>query len=197
MLASLAGTTAPSDLASSALASLGPERARQLYPDPLVSAAVLVPLVEQGGGLEVMLTVRSAGLRDHPGQISFPGGRMERGEDDPARTALRELEEETGIGSEFVELAGYLPANTVITGFAVSPVVGFLRPGYLLRPDPREVTAVFTVPLGWLRNPLNLKRSVRQFRGFELPLHEFTWEEHRIWGATANILLDLCRLLDD
>jgi len=197
VLRRLAGSAPPRDLVAEALASLTPQRARQLFPAPLVPAAVLLALGEGTDGLEVLLTRRSGTLRDHPGQVSFPGGRMESHEADPALTAIREAEEEIGLAAEYIELAGYLPPQTVITGFAVSPVVGFLRPGYELRPDPREVAEVFSVPLAFLRDPANLMHTRRVVRDVELPVYEYAWGNQRIWGATAQMLRSFCRSLDD
>jgi len=197
VLSRLAGSGPPRDLVAEALAGLDPARARELFPAPLVPAAVLLPLVDGPAGLEVLLTRRSAGLRDHPGQVSFPGGRMEAHETDPALTAVREAGEEIGLAPGFIEIAGYLPPQTVITGFAVSPVVAFLRAGYSLRPDPREVEEIFTVPLDFLCQPSNLLRTRRVVRGVELPVWEYTWGGHRIWGATAQMLQILLRSLDD
>lgn len=197
VLRRLAGSAPPRDLVAEALASLPAERARQLFPAPLVPAAVLLALDEGAQGLEVLLTRRSAGLRDHPGQVSFPGGRMEPHEADPARTAIREAQEEIGLAPEYIDVAGYLPPRTVITGFAVSPVVAFLRPGYQLCPDPREVEEVFSVPLAFLRDPANVIRTRRIVRDVELPVYEYAWGTQRIWGATAQMLRSFVRSLDD
>ena len=197
VLRRLAGSAPPRDLVAEALAGLAPGRARQLFPAPLVPAAVLLALSEEAGGLNVLLTRRNSSLRDHPGQVSFPGGRMEPHEIDPAVTAIREAGEEVGLQPIYIDLAGYLPPQTVITGFAVSPVVAFLRPGYQLRPDPREVEEVFSVPLSFLRDPNNLRRTRRVVRDIELPVFEYVWAGHRIWGATAQMLHSFLGSLDD
>lgn len=197
VLRRLAGSAPPRDLVAEALVDLPEDRARQLFPAPLVPAAVLLALDERAGGLHVLLTRRSSSLRDHPGQVSFPGGRMEAHESDPALTAIREAEEEIGLDPAYVELAGYLRPQTVITGFAVCPVVAFLRPGYALRPDPREVEEVFSVPLSFLRDPANLMRTRRVVRDIELPVYEYAWASQRIWGATAQMLHSFLWSLDD
>ena len=197
VLRRLAGSAPPRDLVAEALADLPPERARQLFPAPLVQAAVLLALDEGPDGLTVLLTRRSSSLRDHPGQVSFPGGRMEPHETDPALTAIREAEEEIGLARQYIEVAGYLRPQTVITGFAVSPVVAFLRPGYELRPDPREVEEVFSVPLSFLRDPANLMRTRRVVREIELPVYEYAWAGQKIWGATAHMLHSFLGSLDD
>jgi len=194
---SLAGSQPPADLVAEALAALDPATARRLFSRPLISAAVLLPLLEVQGQLHVLLTLRSQGLRDHAGQISFPGGCMEAGECDPAQTALREAREEIGLDPDFIKVAGYLRPLTVVTGYAVSPVVGFLLPGHQLAPDPREVAEIFTVPLHWLRQPENLGRTRREVCGVELPVYEYIWQGHRIWGATAQMLRLFCRSLDE
>lgn len=136
----------------------------------------------------MLLTRRTDHLRDHPGQISFPGGRLDPRDTGPLAAALRETAEELGIPSGLVEIAGYLPAHAVVTGFAVTPVVGFL-PGVLdLRPDSFEVAEVFEVPLDFLLNPHNAIAGFRRIESFELPVWEYRYESRRIWGATAHIL---------
>lgn len=158
-------------------------------------AAVLMPLVERRGGLAVLLTRRSDHLRDHPGQISFPGGRVEPGDAGPLATALREMDEELGIDPAHVGVAGYLPAQAVVTGFVVTPVVGFLPGNIDVRPDAREVAETFEVPLRYVLDPLNLRESTRVVHGLEVPVFEYTYSGHRIWGATASMLHTLARLI--
>ncbi|MEO8444360.1 MAG: CoA pyrophosphatase [Gammaproteobacteria bacterium] len=170
------------------MARLPPGIAARLFPAPLVPAAVLVALAARDGGWEVLLTRRTDHLRDHPGQISFPGGRLESLDSGFVATALREAEEEIGIAREFVEVVGFLPPHPVVTGFAVSPVVAVLRPGFSLRADPTEVAEIFGVPLDYLANPANFARTERTFRGVTLPVCDCNFGGHRIWGATAQIL---------
>jgi 8-oxo-dGTP pyrophosphatase MutT (NUDIX family) len=122
-------------------------------------ASVLVPLVLRDE-MTVLLTQRTDHLNDHPGQISFPGGRAETSDADATATALREAHEEIGLEPFEIEVLGSLPTYTTSTGFIVTPVIGLVQPGALLRPDPFEVAEVFEVPLAWLMNPANHQRHV-------------------------------------
>lgn len=183
------------DPEAEARAAWPPDVAQVLFPAPLIRAAVLMPLVERPGGLAVLLTRRSDHLRDHPGQISFPGGRVEPGDVGPLATALREMDEELGIKPARVGVAGYLPAQAVVTGFVVTPVVGFLPPDIDVRPDAREVAEAFEVPLSYVLDPVNLRETTRTVRGIQVPVCEFSYSGHRIWGATANMLRTLSRLI--
>jgi 8-oxo-dGTP pyrophosphatase MutT (NUDIX family) len=185
--ARLRGTAPPQDPESAARAALPPGVAAA-FPDRLIPAAVLVPLVERPAGLTVLLTRRTDHLRDHPGQISFPGGRVAADDLSPLATALRETREELGISSALVELAGYLPAQAVVTGFAVTPVVGFLPGSLVVLPDPVEVAEAFEVPLAFILDPANAISGLRRIGRVEIPVQEFRYASHRIWGATANIL---------
>jgi 8-oxo-dGTP pyrophosphatase MutT (NUDIX family) len=182
----------PVDLAGEALARLPRAAAEALFPAALVPAAVLVGLTLRDGDWEVLLTRRTDHLRDHPGQISFPGGRLEGADGGLLATALRETEEEVGIAREFIEVIGYLPPHAVVTGFAVSPVVALLHPGFTLRPDPTEVAEIFGVPLAYLLQTARFVESRRTVRGVELPVYACQFGQHRIWGATAHILKSLC-----
>lgn len=183
------------DLVAEALARVPPPVRSNLFPGTLFPAAVLVLLLEDDDGWQVLLTRRSAQLRDHPGQISFPGGRFEARDESPAGTALREVREEVGIGAEFVEILGYLPPQPVVTGFAVSPVVGRLRAGYSLHPDPAEVAEIFMLPLAFLADTRNLQWRERTVRGVIQRLPDFQYGERQIWGATAQILWNLRKFI--
>lgn len=174
---------------------LPPEVSAALFPGPLVPAAVLVPLVERREGLTVLLTRRTEHMRDHPGQISFPGGRLDPGDPGPREAALRETAEELGIPAHLVEIAGYLPPHAVITGFAVTPVVGFLPDVIELRPDAFEVAEAFEVPLAFLLNPDNAIAGLRRVDRFDVPVWEFRYGSHRIWGATAHIVKSLTNII--
>lgn len=186
--ACLAGTRAPADLAGEALARVPRQVAVALYPAPLVPAAVLVALVPAASGWEVLLTRRTDHLRDHPGQISLPGGRLEAADDGPLAAALREAEEEVGLAPALVEVLGYLPPHPVVTGFAVSPIVGLIRPGFELRPDPTEVAEIFGVPLDYLLRDDAFAAGEREVRGVTVPVYSCQHGRHLIWGATAHIL---------
>lgn len=154
-------------------------------------AGVLVALIERNAGLYVLLTERTGHLRNHAGQISLPGGSMEPGDDDIAATALREAHEETGILPEQVDIAGYLEPMLTITGFAVTPVVGFVHGPLQLVLDPAEVESAFEVPLPFLMDSANAELSEREFEGVRVPVATFHFGGHRIWGATASILINL------
>jgi 8-oxo-dGTP pyrophosphatase MutT (NUDIX family) len=171
------------------------ERIRAAMPAMRVPAAVLVPLVERQPGLTVLLTQRAATLKDHAGQISFPGGRIEPGDADAWRAALREAHEEIGLTENFVEFAGYLPDHWVGTGFRVTPVVGFVNPRYELRIATAEVHDVFEVPLEFILDEANHKARTRQLGGVSLEVYDIPYGDRNIWGATAGMLLTLRRLL--
>jgi 8-oxo-dGTP pyrophosphatase MutT (NUDIX family) len=160
-----------------------------------VPAAVLVPLVEREAGLTVLLTQRAATLKDHAGQISFPGGRIDPGDLDAWRAALREAHEEIGLTENFVEFAGYLPDHLVGTGFRVTPVVGFVNPAYELRIATAEVHDVFEVPLQFILDESNHLTRQREVGGVVLQVFDIPYGDRIIWGATAGMLLTLRRLL--
>lgn len=197
LIVRLKDTRPPEDLPAEALARLPAEIARQLFPEPLIPAAVLVGLVERPAGWEVLLTRRTEHLRDHPGQISFPGGRVEAGDEGPVAAALREAREEVGIDTSFIEVVGHLPPHAVVTGFAVSPVVAILRPGFSLLADPVEVAEIFALPLSYLRDPTHLIWSERTVRGLTVPVCAMQYGPHHIWGATAHILNTLRETLNE
>ena len=159
-------------------------------------AAVLVPLVNREEGLTVLLTQRSANLPDHPGQISFPGGRLEDADNgDPALAALRETEEEIGLSRDRVTLVGRLDSYLTGTGFAITPLVGVVAPPFDLTPDPFEVAEAFEVPLHFLLDPENHKLHRVVVEGRHRPFWSMTWEQRVIWGATAGILVNLSEVL--
>ena len=178
----------PDDLVREALAGYPAMVAERLFPAPLVPAAVLVGIVDSATGGEVLLTRRTAHLRDHPGQISFPGGRLEPGDADPKAAAVRETHEELGIGGEYIDVVGCLPPYAVVTGFAVSPVVAVLRAGFVMRPAPDEVAEVLALPLADLLRPDLFQRGERSVNGITLPSWSFPLGGHTVWGATAHIL---------
>jgi len=160
-----------------------------------VPAAVLVPLVNRPSGLQVLLTQRTAHLNDHAGQISFPGGRVDAGDVDRIDTALRETEEETGLPRARVEVLGFLPDYDIMTGFRVTPVVGWVEPPFPLAPDPFEVAEIFEVPLNFLLDPANHRRNSRTVDDCTRHFYSMPWEGRNIWGATAGMLHSLYRLL--
>jgi len=163
--------------------------------EELTPAAVLFPIVRRLDELTVLLTQRTAHLKDHPGQISFPGGRCESTDASPAATALRETNEEIGLSSAHVEIIGYLPEYRTATGFRVTPVVAMVTPPFDLRLDAFEVAEAFEVPLSFLLDPANHQRHSMEIGGVLRHYYAMPYEGHFIWGATAGMLVSLHRLL--
>jgi 8-oxo-dGTP pyrophosphatase MutT (NUDIX family) len=159
-------------------------------------AAVLVPIVECKEGLRVLFTQRTEHLAQHAGQISFPGGGVESGDSDVVAAALRETQEEIGIGRALVHPFGYLDCFETISGYCVTPVVGTLDPAYRATPDPREVADVFEVPLEFFLDRANLHSRRIKWRGRWREIFEFPYGNRNIWGATAAMLLNLLRRLE-
>ncbi|PKO84409.1 MAG: CoA pyrophosphatase [Betaproteobacteria bacterium HGW-Betaproteobacteria-11] len=157
-----------------------------------IPAAVLVPIVLRASGPTLLFTRRTTHLRDHAGQISFPGGRCEAGDATPEQTALREAREEVGIDPDQVELLGRLPEYRTVTGFVITPVVGLVTPPLNLRIDDFEVAEVFESPLGFLLDRKNHLRHSLEFEGEQREFWAIPWQDHYIWGATAGMLVSLC-----
>jgi len=167
---------------------------RHSVPRDPIPAAVLIPLVERPE-LTVLFTQRATQLRNHAGQISFPGGRIEPEDGTPASAALREAREEIGLDERFVSIIGYLPDHVVITGFRITPVVAFVQPGFELLLASDEVEDTFEVPLKYLFDPANHRlQRYRSVTGEEGEFREIPFGERRIWGATAGMLLTLYRM---
>lgn len=143
----------------------------------------------------MLFTQRTAHLRNHSGQVSFPGGRAEPGDPTPEFTALREAQEEIGVSRERVEIVARLPDYCTRTGFCVAPVVGLLVPPLELVPDRREVEDVFEVPLAFLLDPRNHERQTREHQGQQVGFYVIQYGERRIWGATAGMVVNLYRML--
>ena len=158
-------------------------------------AAVLVPIVNRPDGLMVLLTLRSAGLPEHAGQISFPGGRVEADDASVAQAALREAKEEVGLLAERVAILGELTAYETVTGYRVTPVVGWVEPPFELTLDPIEVADVFEAPLAFLVDEQNRRRQFRMFGETRVEFWEIPYGERYIWGATAAMILILERTL--
>jgi 8-oxo-dGTP pyrophosphatase MutT (NUDIX family) len=158
------------------------------------AAAVLIPVVLHGE-LTVLFTQRTAHLKSHAGQVSFPGGRAEPGDASAEYTALREAEEEIGLRRERVEVLGRLPDYRTRTGFRVTPVIGTVVPPLALAPDPREVESVFEVPLDFLLDERNRERRTREFQGLQVGYYVYEYQGHVIWGATAGMLVNLHKML--
>lgn len=161
----------------------------------LTPAAVLFPIVLRDDGQTVLLTQRTAHLKDHGGQISFPGGRVEEEDLSPIHTALRETEEEIGLAREHVEVLGYLPEYRTGTGFRVTPVVALVTPPFDLALDPFEVAEAFEVPLAFLLDPANHKRHSLHYRGALRHFFAMPYGDYFIWGATAGMIRSLTERL--
>lgn len=172
-----------------------PRPMQQAASTALTPAGVLIPLVQRDYALTVLLTQRSAALKHHAGQVSFPGGRMEPTDRDVLATALRETHEEVGIAPDSVAVAGFLPPMPTITGYAVTPVIGVLGAGVAVVADPSEVEYAFEVPLVHFLDPANEISVERELFGEKHPMIEFHWQGERIWGATAYMIIALRNIL--
>lgn len=161
----------------------------------LTPAAVLVPLVVRESGVTVLLTQRSQNLHDHPGQISFPGGRLEADDASVEAAALRETFEEIGLHDRHVDILGRLPDYCTGTGFRVSPVVGLVAQPFELVVDAFEVDEVFEVPLAFLMDRANHQLHRREVAGRVREYVAMPFGERFIWGATAGMLVSLCDVL--
>ena len=158
-------------------------------------AGVLIPVIDRLAGLSVLLTQRSADLKHHAAQVSFPGGRMEDHDRDVVDAALRETHEEVGIPPGSISVIGYLPPMPTVTGYAVTAVVGLVREDVPLQIDRTEVEYAFEVPLEFLLDRRNQQALEREYRGRRVPTVEFHYQGERIWGATAHMLVVLRQIL--
>lgn len=159
-------------------------------------AAVLVGLVANPAGVEVLLTRRTEQMRHHAGQVSFPGGSIEPSDLSPAAAALREAEEEIGLAKEQAQLLGYLDPLLTVSGFRVQPTVVQVDAGFQAKPEPNEVAEVFRVPLALLMDPARLENIQLQFGGRVRHVLQYRYSQQRIWGVTASILYNLRQRLD-
>ncbi|HQT81618.1 MAG: coenzyme A pyrophosphatase [Ferrovum sp. 37-45-19] len=160
-----------------------------------IPAAVLIPLVNKPEGIQVLLTQRTTHLYHHAGQISFPGGRIDPEDGDTLITALRETEEEIGLGRDKVEILGALQEYFIPSGFKVSPWVGWVNPPFSLTPDPFEVDAIFEVPLSFFFDPKRHALTKDEFEGRSRQYYLFQYHDKTIWGATAGMLVNLYHTL--
>ena len=158
-----------------------------------VPAAVLVAITDRPEPV-VILTVRREHLRTHAGQIAFPGGRIDPGEDAIA-AALREAHEELGLAPNAVEIAGEIEPYRTVTNYVVTPVIGVVAPDLPLEPHEPEVADWFEAPLAYLLDPANQQRRSALFQGRERHYYEIMWNDRRIWGATAAMIVNLSRRL--
>ena len=161
----------------------------------VTKAAVLIPLLLKEEGLSVLLTQRTNHLRDHAGQISFPGGRMDPEDQSPNDTALRESQEEIGLDPKRVEIIGHLPQYLTVSGYSVTPVVGLVQAQAEYVLDEFEVADVFEVPLSFLLDPANHQVRVWQSEQGGRRFYSMPYENRFIWGATAGMLRNLYHLL--
>jgi 8-oxo-dGTP pyrophosphatase MutT (NUDIX family) len=161
----------------------------------VTEAAVLVPLVNRPDGLQLLLTQRTPHLDNHAGQISFPGGRVEEADADREETALRETEEEIGLPRSAVALLGQLPLYENLSGFRITPVVGWIEPPLELKPDPFEVAAAFEAPLAHFLDTARYQRREYHFRDRHRHYFAIPYEGRYVWGATAAMLYSFARML--
>jgi 8-oxo-dGTP pyrophosphatase MutT (NUDIX family) len=161
----------------------------------LTPAAVLVAVVDHSSPT-VILTERPKTMRRHPGQISFPGGRIDPGDDGPVAAALREAEEEIALPRHAVDVIGAADLYRTVTGFEVTPIVGVVPPGLSLEPQPGEVAAMFEAPLHFLLDPRQQRIQTATWLGRERSYYEIEWQGRRIWGATAAMIVNLSRRLE-
>ena len=164
-------------------------------PESYRAASVLIPLVNHAEGLAVLLTQRTDDMPSHAGQIAFPGGRQQAEDSDAVATALRETEEEVGLAADRIEILGELADYETVTGYRVTPVVGWVEPPFTLATDPIEVAEAFEVPLAFVLDPANQQRHYRMLGELRRDFWAIPWRDRYIWGATAAMLLILDRTL--
>ncbi|MFZ3358146.1 MAG: CoA pyrophosphatase [Xanthobacteraceae bacterium] len=153
-------------------------------------AAVLVPVIDRPEPT-VLLTLRTADLASHAGQVAFPGGKIDPGDKSPVAAALREAGEETGLAPSVIEPIGYLDLYLTFSGFRILPTVARVRPDFTLVLNPREVVETFEVPLAFVMSPDNHQRKTRDWNGLQRDYYAIPYENHYIWGITAGILRNL------
>jgi 8-oxo-dGTP pyrophosphatase MutT (NUDIX family) len=186
----------PLDRLSDALRSDRDLNPDWLAPDvALRPAAVLAPIIMRPEGWTMLFTQRAEETPAHPGQISFPGGRVQAEDVDAADTALRETEEEIGVPRALIEPLGAFDRYETGTGFRITPIVGLIAPGFALKLDPREVASVFEAPLAFLFDPANHERREAEWRGQKRAYYAMPYEGHFIWGATAGMVRALYQRL--
>jgi 8-oxo-dGTP pyrophosphatase MutT (NUDIX family) len=161
---------------------------------PDIAAAVLIAIVDRPDpGL--ILTLRTDSVRRHAGQVAFPGGRIDPGDDGPIAAALREAEEEIGLPPHEVEVVGTVDRYRTVTGYQITPVVGVVPPDLRFTPQPSEVAAIFEAPLAFLLDERRQQLRTAEWQGSARTYFEIEWEDRRIWGATAAMLVNFGRRL--
>jgi 8-oxo-dGTP pyrophosphatase MutT (NUDIX family) len=163
-----------------------------LPPDRVLRPAGVLIAVQDG---RVILTKRASHLKHHPGQVAFPGGKVDPGDAGPEAAALREAHEEIGLPPHLVQVLGHLPQHETITGFLVTPVLAHVTAPFVVRPEAGEVDEVFTVPLSYLADPANYRIEGRVWRGTWRRYYAVPWGPYYVWGATARILRGLAERL--
>ncbi len=159
--------------------------------DRLRDAAVLIPVIDRGEEATVLLTKRTEKLRSHSGQVAFPGGRIDPEDASPEHAALRETEEEIGLGASFIEVIGRMPDYLTGSGYRIAPVLATVRPGFMLTINEDEVDDAFEVPLSFLMDPANHRRESRIWQERERFFYTMPHGERHIWGVTAGIIRTL------
>ena len=154
----------------------------------LREAAVLIPIVDRGSEATMLLTKRAETLRDHTGQVAFPGGRIDPGDVTPERAALREADEEIGLAGTYIDVVGRMPDYVSGSGYRIAPVLSVVKPGFHLHLNPEEVDAAFEVPLRFLMDPANHALGSRLWGEREWVYYDMPYEDRRIWGVTAGII---------
>ncbi|MDQ6436763.1 CoA pyrophosphatase [Mesorhizobium sp. LHD-90] len=168
-----------------------PGHARLKHANGLRAAAVLIPVIDHGDGATVLLTKRAETLRNHTGQVAFPGGRIDPEDRSPEHAALREAEEEIGLAPRHVEVLGRMPDYVAGSGYRIAPVLSVVRPGFELAINRDEVDAAFEVPLSFLMDPKNHTRGSRFWGNQEWFFYDMPYDGRRIWGVTAGIIRTL------
>ena len=160
-----------------------------------LEASVLIPILTFKKDLEILLTKRSNNLKNHPGQIAFPGGKKDQSDSSPIETALRETQEEVGLNPKNVEIIASLPSHKTATGFVIKPYLGLINQPFseILRQG--EVDEIFTVPYEYILNEKNFSIQTRKWNGSQRSYYVVPYGPYYVWGATARILLNLSRAL--